>query len=123
MEEEERLRAALLRRLAPAPPASEGFRSSEQSSRPVNTAADSGQGSSRRRGGQQHHDAGERGGPDVMRRDAESMQHAASQWLEEREAEVQWDALLSGQGREELDSLLFPPGAFIRAGMSLCLSL
>ena len=29
---------------------------------------------------------------------------------------VQWDALLSADGQQELDALLFPSGAFIRAG-------
>jgi len=44
---------------------------------------------------------------------------------EERELErelappVQWDALLSSDGLAELDALLFPPGAFIRASSSL----
>ena len=55
----------------------------------------------------------------------EGEQDAARQRAEERRleqqlaSEVQWDALLSGKGREELDSLLFPPGAFIRAGSTL----
>ena len=35
------------------------------------------------------------------------------------EPEVQWDALLSRDGLEEIDALLFPPGAFIRGGSAL----
>ena len=129
MTEEERLRAALLSRLggnsSPHRPGS--------SRPPVDRQHSLGRQDGSDLGRDGHNpmapvDRAGRAGRDfqgsaVARREGEqdaAQQHAEERRLEQQLAsEVQWDALLSGKGREELDSLLFPPGAFIRAGSTL----
>jgi len=133
MDEESRLRSALLQRLAP--PAGGGNASCRVNRWDLSASISRQQphdqvqreGGSRGRGWSEH-DAPATRRADPLGRpgrwdDRSSREAAAAR--EERELkrelsrQVQWDVLLSSTGQAELDALLFPPGAFVLAGTNL----
>ena len=128
MDEESRLRSTLLERLAPP-----GGGGSCRVNRWDLSAETSRQQPHDREGGRRERGSSDQDAPATRRADTlgrpgrwdDRSSRKAAVPREERELErelsrqVQWDVLLSTAGLAELDALLFPPGAFVRAGTNL----